>query len=202
MRLESQLKFLREIDKLKHVIRQTQLVNLSRKENTAEHSWHVALAAFLLSEYADEPIDVTRVVKMLLIHDIVEIDAGDTFAFDEAGHEDKYDLELVAANRIFGLLPDDQRDEFRGLWHEFEAAETADAKYANAIDRLLPFLHNIWTGGKGSWEEHTPRFEQVYKRNAGGVGTISAELWAYTQQLMNHAVEQSWLSAPDTDNSK
>ena len=172
---------------------------MARKENTAEHSWHIALAAFLLAEYADEPIEVTRVVKMLLIHDIVEIDAGDTFAFDEAGHEDKYERELVAANRLFGLLPDDQRDEFQNLWHEFEAMETADAKYANAIDRLLPFLHNMWTEGEGSWTEHAPRFEQVYQRNAGGVGKISAELWAYTQQLMNHAVEQGWLSASDTD---
>lgn len=193
MRLAEQLRFLQEVDQLKHVMRQTVLADQSRKENTAEHSWHIALAAITLAEYADEPVDVLRVVKMLLVHDIVEIDAGDTFAFDEAGHDDKYDRENQAAERIFGLLPDDQRDTFKALWDEFEAKQTADARFANAIDRLLPFLHNIWIEGQGSWEEHHPRFEQVYRRNDGGVGTISAELWAYTQRLMSHAVEKGWL---------
>lgn len=194
MTLNAQLRFLREVDHLKHVMRQTVLVDQSRKENTAEHSWHIALAAITLADYADEPIDVLRVVKMLLLHDIVEIDAGDTFAFDAAGHVDKFDREQQAAERIFGLLPDAQRDEFMGFWLEFEAKKTADAKFANAIDRLLPFLHNIWTEGQGSWEEHQPRFEQVYRRNEGGVGAISADLWDYTRNLMTQAVENGWLN--------
>lgn len=199
MRLEKQIAFLREVDQLKHVMRQTVLVNLDRKENTAEHSWHIVLAVMTLAEYADEPIDLLHVVKMLLIHDIVEIDAGDTFAFDEVGYEDKFEREHQAAQRIFGILPDDQRDDLMALWHEFEVIETADSKFANAIDRLLPFLHNIWTDGQGSWKEHAPKYEQVYERNVRGVGVISAELWTYTQKLMNHAVEQGWLEKENNE---
>ena len=198
MRLAEQMRFLQEVDQLKHVMRQTLLIDQSRKENTAEHSWHVTLAAITLAEYADEPIDVMQVIKMLLVHDIVEIDAGDTFAFDEAGHVDKYDRESRAAERIFGLLPDDQRDEFRALWDEFEAMQSADSRFANAIDRILPFLHNIWIEGQGSWEVHHTRFDQVYNRNKVGVGAISTELWEYTQQLIDHAVEQGWLTKDNT----
>ena len=191
--LDRQINFLRELDKLKHIIRQTRLVDGSRKENTAEHSWHVAMAALVLSEYADDPVDVLRVVKMLLVHDIVEIDAGDTFAFDEVGYEDKEEREQEAAERLFGLLSDPQSEELKGLWHEFEAGQSSDAKFAVAIDRLLPFLHNIWTEGGGSWKEHQPRFEQVYQRNAGGVGQASAVLWDYVQQLLERAKADDWI---------
>jgi len=197
MNLDVQITFLRELDKLKAVIRQTILVDGSRKENTAEHSWHVAIAALILSEYADEPVDVLRVVKMLLVHDIVEIDAGDTFAFDEVGYEDKEEREQQAAERIFGLLSNGQGDELKALWYEFEAGESADAKFAIAIDRLLPFLHNIWTEGGASWKEHNPTFEQVYQRNVEGVGNSSSALWDYVRQLLDQATENKWLATQD-----
>jgi putative hydrolases of HD superfamily len=195
MNLDVQITFLKEIDKLKHIIRQTILVDGSRKENTAEHSWHIALAALVLSEYADEPVDVLRVIKMLLIHDIVEIDAGDTFAFDEVGYEDKEEREQQAAERIFGLLSNGQGDELKALWYEFEDRQTPDAKFAVAIDRLLPFLHNIWTEGGASWKEHSPTFEQVYRRNVEGVGNASTALWDYVKQLMDDANEKGWINS-------
>jgi len=197
MRLEQQITFLKELDKLKHVIRQTILLDKSRKENTAEHSWHVAMAVITLAEYADEPIDTMRVLKMLLVHDIVEIDAGDTFAFDEVGYEDKAEREQQAADRIFGLLPDEQEQEFMALWKEFEAHESNDALFANAIDRILPFLHNTWADGGGSWEEHHPTYEQVYNRNKQGVGRISQKLWVYVQQLLDKALEQGMIEKAD-----
>ncbi|MEO1163187.1 MAG: HD domain-containing protein [Chloroflexota bacterium] len=196
MQLAQQIAFLREIDKLKTVIRQTHIADESRQENTAEHSWHIAMAALTLAEYADAPIDILRVIKMLLLHDIVEIDAGDTFAFDTAGYEDKFEREQAAAKRIFGLLPAAQAEEFETLWREFEAIETDDAKFANAIDRFLPFLHNDWSDGRSSWLHHAPTYEQVYKRNATGVGQISTELWAYVQKILAQAVEDGWLAAP------
>lgn len=197
MRLEQQILFLKELDKLKHVIRQTYLVDETRQENTAEHSWHIAMAAITLAEYSDDPVDILRVLKMLLLHDIVEIDAGDTFAFDETGYEDKSEREHRAAERIFGLLPDEQGLEFMALWKEFEAVETTDSKFANAIDRLLPLLHNVWTDGRASWERHQPRFEQVWKRNVTGVGQASTDLWDYVQQLLKNAVDDGWLAAPE-----
>lgn len=197
MRLEQQIHFLKELDKLKHVIRQTYLVDDRRQENTAEHSWHIAMAAITLAEYSDEPIDILRVLKMLLLHDIVEIDAGDTFAFDESGYEDKAEREQRAAERIFGFLPEEQGSEFLALWKEFEVVETTDSKFANAIDRLLPLLHNVWTDGRSSWERHQPRFEQVWKRNITGVGQASSDLWDYVQKLLKNAVADGWLAAPE-----
>lgn len=193
MNLASQMVFLRELDKLKNVIRQTLLVDQSRYENTAEHTWHATMAAITLAEYADEPIDILRVLKMLLVHDIVEIDAGDTFAFDTVGYADKPEREQRAADRIFGLLPVAQGTELKALWQEFEAAESVDARFANAIDRLMPFLHNIWTEGQSSWKAHRVTFEQAYERNRLGVGAASTVLWEYVQRLLNKAVEQGWL---------
>ncbi len=197
MQLEKQIEFLKEIDKLKLVIRQTYLVDESRQENTGEHSWHIAMAAITLEKYANEPVDILRVLKMLLVHDIVEIDAGDTFAFDETGYQDKAEREQRAAERIFGILPDEQSKEFMAYWKEFEAVESNDSKFANAIDRLMPFLHNLWTDGRASWLAHQPRFEQVYKRNETGAGQSSAVLWDYIQQMLNRAVEDGWLSPPE-----
>ncbi|MGJ3238717.1 MAG: HD domain-containing protein [Anaerolineae bacterium] len=197
MRLDQQIAFLKEMDKLKRVIRQTHLVDGSRKENTAEHSWHIMIAAVTLAEYADEALDLLQVMKLLLVHDIVEIDAGDTFAFDEVNYEDKPEREQRAAERLFGLLPDDQREAFIALWHEFEAMNTNEARFANAIDRLMPFLHNMWTDGAASWKAHQPRFEQVYQRNVGGVGSSSAVLWDYAQSLLQRAVDDGWLSPPE-----
>ncbi len=193
MNLEAQLTFLRELDKLKSVMRQTVLVDGTRKENTAEHTWHAAMAALTLAEYADEPIDIAHVIKMLLIHDIIEIDAGDTFAFDEVGYIDKEEREHKAAARIFSLLPAAQAEAYTALWLEFEAVESPEAKFANGIDRIMPFLHNAWTDGAGSWKEHQPTYKQVYARNQGGVGAVSTELWAYVQRMLDRAVQNGWL---------
>jgi putative hydrolase of HD superfamily len=193
MNLESQLAFIREIDKLKHVIRQTILLDGSRKENTAEHSWHVAITAMTLAKYADESVDILRVIKLLLVHDIVEIDAGDTFAFDEVGYEDNFEREEQAADRIFGILPDEQADEFNALWHEFEYAETPDSKFANALDQIMPVMHNIWREGNGSWQDHAPAFEKVYERCKTRVGDASDDLWFYLRDKLDEALAKGWL---------
>ena len=164
-RLTRQLDFIIEADRLKSVMRRSPLVDGSRPENTAEHSWHVALAALLLSGYANEPVDVARVVRMLLVHDIVEIDAGDTYAYDVSGNRDKVERELRAAARLFGLLPDDQAAEFRALWEEFEDRATAESRFANALDPLSPLLNNYLNDGR-VWREHDVTLEQVRGRMA------------------------------------
>lgn len=141
-RLEQQIRFITEIDKVKNIFRQTYLADGKRKENDAEHSWHIALMAYLLQEHAEEPVDVPRVMLMVLIHDLVEIDAGDTYAYDSEGAKTKREREVRAAERIFGLLPEDQGRYFRELWDEFEAYESADAKYAHLLDNFQPLLLN------------------------------------------------------------
>src|SRR3954471_16778318 len=151
-RLTQHIQFVMEIYKLKTILRQTPLMDNSRRENSAEHSWHLAVMALTLGEYAEQGTDLTRVIKMVLVHDIVEIDAGDTFAYDAQGYTDKEEREQRAAARIFGLLPDDQRDELLALWHEFEAITTPEPRFANALDRLEPLLGNYATGG-GSWKK-------------------------------------------------
>ena len=145
-RFEQQLRFIVEIDRLKNVLRRTLLTDASRRENSAEHSWHIALMAPLLAEHACEPVNVERVMRMLLVHDIVEIDAGDTFAYDANGNADKAERERRAADRLYGLLPDDQARELRAAWEEFEAAESAEARFAHALDRLQPLLQNLQIG--------------------------------------------------------
>lgn len=147
-RLADQLAFIIEMDRLKHVLRRSPLADGSRRENTAEHSWHLAIMAMTLAEHANEPIDVAKTVRMVLVHDIVEIDAGDTFAYDTSGYEDKAEREQRAADQLFGLLPADQATEYRALWEEFEARETPEARFANAIDRLAPLLLNYLNGGQ------------------------------------------------------
>ncbi|WP_232375708.1 HD domain-containing protein [Mesorhizobium comanense] len=146
-RLVEQLAFIFEVEKLKTVLRKTPLLDKSRVENDAEHTWELALMAMVLVEHSNEPVDLLRVLKMLLIHDIVEIDAGDTFAFGSVGLSDQADREMRAAERIFALLPTDQALEFRALWDEFEAKASAESRFANAMDRLQPFLHNFFTEG-------------------------------------------------------
>src|SRR6056297_294642 len=156
-RLEQQVAFILEIDRLKTIYRRTYLTDTSRFENSAEHSWHIAVMAMLLAEHANTlEVDQLRVIKMLLIHDLVEIDAGDTFAYDTAAHADKAAREQAAADRLFGLLPADQAAEFRALWDEFESRQTPEAKFAGALDRLQPLLHNLYTHGR-SWREHGVR---------------------------------------------
>ena len=182
-RLKKQMEFIVEVDKVKKIIRQTYLADSSRKENDAEHSWHLALMAVLLQEYSNEEVDLARVVPMVLIHDLVEIDAGDTYAYDEAGATDKRERETKAADRIFGLLPEDQGSRFRALWEEFEAYETAEAKFAHVLDNCQPLLLNDASDGL-SWSEHGVRKSQIYKRNER-TPEGSREIWEYMKELVD-----------------
>lgn len=186
-RLEQQIQFLVEIDKVKNIFRQTYLADGKRKENDAEHSWHIALMAFVLKEYVKEPIDVMKVMLMVLIHDLVEIDAGDTYAYDSVGAVDKREREEKAADRIFGLLPKDQGSYFRELWEEFEAYETADAKYAHLLDNFQPILLNDASGGK-SWAEHGVKKSQIYKRNEK-VEETSDAVWQKMQAIVQKNID-------------
>lgn len=191
-RLERQMRFLFEIDKLKEVLRRTRLPGSQRRENSAEHSWHITLMAVVLAEHARPAgLDVLRVVKMLLIHDLVEIDAGDTFGYDTAGHADKREREVRAAERIFGLLPVDQGGEFRALWDEFEAGETPTAKFALAMDRLGAVILNYASDG-GSWREHGVTADRVYARNET-IGRGAPDLWTYAARLIDEAVAKGHL---------
>jgi putative hydrolase of HD superfamily len=190
-RFEQQIRFILEIDKLKTIMRRTYLLNADRAENTAEHSWHLAMMAILLAEHANQPVDVARVIKMVLVHDIVEIDAGDTYFYDTAAALDKSEREHAAASRIFGLLPLDQGKELRELWEEFEAGQTADARFALALDRFMPQLHNYHTKGR-SWAEHGITADRVLERNES-MAEGSTRLWECAQVLLNDAVEKGFL---------
>lgn len=191
-RLEKQFNFIRELDRLKTVQRQTWLMDASRKENSAEHSWHIAVMAMVLAEYAPhEGIDVSRVVQMLLVHDIVEIDAGDTFCYDLQARAGQNAREDRAAARLFGLLPEDLAARFHRLRQEFDARQTPEALLAHALDRLQPILHNYHTGGK-SWRENGIRRNQVETRNAL-VAQGAPELWAFIVDLLDKAVAQGAL---------
>ncbi|MEP6984364.1 MAG: HD domain-containing protein [Chloroflexota bacterium] len=190
-RLAQQIAFVMEIDKLKTILRQTSLMDNSRRENSAEHSWHLAVMALTLGEYAEAGTDLTRVVKMVLVHDIVEIDAGDTFAYDAVGYTDKNEREEQAATRIFGLLPDEQRDELMALWHEFEAITTPEARFANALDRLEPLLGNYATGG-GSWQKPGVTLAKIQKRMEP-IGKVSAALGEYVQQILADSIAKGYI---------
>ena len=191
-RLTQQIAFLLEIDKLKSVLRRSYLVNGTRRENSAEHSWHLSVMAMLLAEHANAPADTLRVLKMLLVHDIVEIDADDTYCYDEVGARDKAEREQSAANRIFSLLPSDQEQEMRGLWDEFEERKTPEAKFAAALDRLMPLLHNYHTQGR-SWQENGIVSRQVLERNAY-IADGSEDLWRYVHALIEDAVIRGYLA--------
>ena len=182
-RLKKQLDFVLEIDKVKNIYRQTYLADGNRKENDAEHSWHLALMAILLSEYSNEPVDLSRVVPMVLAHDLVEIDAGDTYAYDAAGAATKEERETKAADRIYGLLPEDQGKWLRELWDEFEAYETPEAKFAHVLDNCQPLFLNDASDGR-SWTEHGVKKSQIYKRNRR-TGEGSREIWEYMQELID-----------------
>ena len=190
-RFDQQIRFILEIDKLKSIIRQSYLLAGTRKENSAEHSWHVALMAMLLAEYAEQSVDLLRVLKMLLIHDIIEIDAGDTYCYDEAGILNQSSRENTAAERLFGLLPEDQKVELRELWGEFEAQSTPEAKFAATIDRLMPLFHNYHTEGR-SWREHGIKKHQVSVRNEA-MKDGSLPLWEYAMSLIDDAVDKHYL---------
>ncbi|MFV0527163.1 MAG: HD domain-containing protein [Lachnospiraceae bacterium] len=187
-RLEQQIQFIVEIDKAKRIMRQTYLSDGQNKENDAEHSWHMAIMALLLREYASEEVDVLRVIYMVLIHDIVEIDAGDTFAYDEKAMETKEARELAAADRIFNLLPPEQASDLRVVWDEFEDNITPEAHYAHLLDDFQPFLLNLATGGKG-WVEHAVHKQQIYKRNQF-TGTTSPEVWQYMKEKIEEQVRR------------
>ena len=179
-RLEQQFEFIREIDKEKFIGRQTYLSDGKRKENDAEHAWHMAIMTILLNEYANEEIDVLKTVTMLLIHDIVEIDAGDTYAYDEEAKKTQKEREQKAAERIFGLLPPDQGEKFKKIWEEFEARETKEARFARTMDNLQPVMLNDATDGK-AWVEHGVHLEQIMKRNQN-TAEGSETLWEYAYQ--------------------
>ncbi len=186
-RLKQQMDFILEVDKIKNIFRQTYLTDGNRKENDAEHSWHLALMAIVLKEYAEEEVDLARVLPMVLIHDIVEIDAGDTYAYDEMAALTKADRETKAARRIFGILPEDQREWMIGLWREFEAYETPDAKFAHMLDNSQPLLLNDASEGK-SWAEHHVKKSQIYKRNRK-TKEGSLEVWEYMQEIIQKHVQ-------------
>ncbi len=186
-RLQQQMEFILEADKLKKIVRQTYLADGSRKEEDADHSWHLALMCALLCEHAKEPIDVLKTIKMVLIHDMVEIDAGDTYAYDNAGNETKREREVRAADRIFNLLPQDQAQEMRALWEEFEAADTPESRFANTLDKVQPLMLNDASGGR-SWREHGVKESQVRGRNRA-TADGSETLWEYADRLIRKNVE-------------
>ncbi|MCB9421397.1 MAG: HD domain-containing protein [Ardenticatenaceae bacterium] len=191
-RLAQQIQFILEVDKLKNVVRRTYVSGAARRENSAEHSWQLALMALTLAEHANEPVDTAQVMKMVIIHDIVEIDAGDTYFFDDAGTADKAEREQKAAERIFGLLPADQAVELHQLWDEFEARETPEARFANAIDRVMPLLLNYETRGK-SWRENGISNEQILPRMAH-VADGSEAIWQLIQSIVTAATAEGYLS--------
>lgn len=185
-RFEQQIEFIREIDKVKNIFRQTYLADGKRKENDAEHSWHIALMAVILKEYAPQA-DTARVMTMVLLHDLVEIDAGDTYAYDSQGAKTKQAREEAAARRIFGILPEDQGRWFRELWEEFEEYRSPDAKYAHMLDNFQPLLLNDAAGGK-SWAEHGVMKSQIYKRNEK-IQSTSEHIWEYMQELVEKNID-------------
>jgi putative hydrolases of HD superfamily len=192
-RFKRQVEFLLEIDRLKHTLRQTILLDRSRQENSVEHSWHIALSAMIFSEYAGmDGVDLGRVIRMLLLHDLVEIDAGDTYCYDEQAGADQHERERRAAERIFGLLPADQARGFRSLWDEFEEAGTLEASYAHAMDRFQAFLHNYFTQGE-LWRAHGIRRHQVLRRMQP-VERGAPLLWDYVCTLIDDAVQKGYLA--------
>lgn len=191
-RLQQQLNFLMEIDQLKQVERQTSITGGSRRENTAEHSWHLAMYALVLQEWSNADVNIAHVLALCLVHDIVEIDAGDTFAYDTSGYADKVEREQKAADRLFGLLPDDQRDRLRSLWNEYEAQETPESQFANAVDRMQPAMLNHHAGDESPWKRHGVTYPQAMKR-LGPIGDGSSALWSHTEMLINEARERGHL---------
>ncbi|MDC5707210.1 HD domain-containing protein [Vibrio europaeus] len=193
-RLEKQLALLMELDQLKSVLRRTRVKSAEgRLENSAEHSWHVALMAILMEEHANEPVNIARVVKMLLLHDVVEIDAGDTFVYDVAATAEQEKKELDAAHRLFGMLPEEQGQSLLQLWLEFESAQTADAKFAKALDRIIPMLLNYHNQGQ-SWQEHGVTRHQALTINQK-IEFGSQALWDKAKQIIDDATNKGWLKA-------
>ena len=187
-RLEQQFAFIREIDKEKFIGRQTYLTDGERKENDAEHAWHMAIMTVLLAEYSNEPIDVLKTMKMVLLHDAIEIDAGDTYAYDAAGNQTKKEREQKAADRIFPILPEDMVKEYRSLWEEFEESRTPEAKFAHVLDNAQPMLLNDASEGK-SWREHGVKKSQIMKRNAR-THEGSEAIWEYQKEIIEQNIKK------------
>lgn len=192
-RLQRQVEFIVEVDRLKEVLRQNVVTVSRRRENDAEHSWHLCLCVLVLAEHANAPgLDVLRILKMLILHDVVEIDAGDTFAYDAVGVSTQHEREDCAAGRIFGLLPEDQAREFRALWDEFEARQTAEARFAVAVDRFQPMLLNARTDGH-SWGKHAVTASQVKVRGAP-IREACTPVWEYVVEMIRTAVSRGQLT--------
>lgn len=196
-RLMQQIDFIKEIDKIKFIQRKTKLIGSDRPENDAEHSWHLAMMTFVLAEHADFPMDVLKVMKMVLIHDIVEIDAGDVFIYSTTQSHSNTENELRAAKRIFGMLPPPMGDELIELWLEFETGETNEAKFAKAMDRLEPLLQNSSNNG-GTWREFDVDYQQVYDKKKA-IAEGSASLWGFAQNVLNDCVEKGILKKKNED---
>jgi putative hydrolases of HD superfamily len=189
--LLKQVAFIHEIDKVKYILRKTRLFNSQRNENDAEHSWHLAIMALILSEHANEPVNILKVVKMLLIHDVVEIDAGDIFLYDSILNHTNTLAEQKAAERIFGLLPHEQAKEYIAIWEEFEDSKTPEAKFARAMDRLEPLLQNVSNNG-GTWKEFNVSYEKVMGKKSV-IKDGSETLWKFAKKLIDESVEKGVL---------
>ena len=189
--LHKQIAFIKEIDKIKYIQRKSKLFNSDRRENDAEHSWHLAMMVIVLAEHSDKPIDVLKVLKMVLIHDIVEIDTGDIFFYSTSENHINTDEELIAAKRIFGLLPDKQAEELIGIWEEFEEGKTDEAKFAKSMDRFEPLLQNYSNNG-GTWVEYNVPYQQVYEKKKE-IRNGSSSIWNYAEDLINEGVEKGFL---------
>ncbi len=189
--LLKQIQFIKEIDKIKYIQRRTCLLNSDRPENDAEHSWHLALMAIALSEHANKPVDILRVLKMVLIHDIVEIDSGDVFVYDKSKSHKNTEEEFAAAKRIFGLLPENQAKELIDLWKEFEDGETDDAKFAKSLDKLEPLLQNFSNNG-GTWDKYNVTYNELYTQKKS-INKGSDTLWEYAENLLNESVDKGIL---------
>lgn len=193
--LQKQLEFIIEIDRLKSVLRRTGLMDGSRRENSAEHSWHLSMMALVLHGHANDEVDLLRVMKMLLVHDLVEIDADDTFCYDEAGMATKDEKEAQAAERLFGMVPGEQCKQLMALWHEFEARTTPESKFANALDRLQPAIANYLNDG-GTWREYGITLDQVMER-LGPIADGSEALWEYAKGLIDAGVRRGDIRASE-----
>ena len=191
-RLLKDIQFIVELDKMKSIFRQTSIIGEDRREDDAQHSWHISLMAMVLSEYTNDKVDLLKVIKMLLIHDLVEIFAGDTFCYDEVGNADKREREIQAADKIFGMLDEDKGQELRALWDEFEEIQTPEAKFATAMDRLQPMLNNYHNDG-GTWKKFGISQSDIYKR-ISPVKDYSEELWKFVEHMIEDAFDKGLIS--------
>lgn len=195
--LLQQVAFIHEIDKLKYIQRKTRLFNSDRRENDAEHSWHLAMMALTLAEHSNEPIDILKVLKMLLIHDLVEIDSGDVFLYDTIVNHDNTEAERKAAERIFGLLPAKQAQEFVAIWEEFETGDTAEARFARSMDRFEPILQNVSNQG-GTWTEHSVPYQTVMEKTIK-IQDGSKTIWDFTETLLDDSVVKGYIKKTDQE---